>query len=161
MSFHFWKNFLSYSVVMVQSLYCLSYQVSGDGEIRTLDPLLARQVLSQLSYAPICLSSQMLRPYIRKSYQLAPNLYKVYFFQINRLPPILPHRYQCRIVGRMRLNRRVRDGNGCFPQSYHNRNGCKKIWTFFEPRTLNLSCCLKASLSATSNAKLFISLHSM
>ena len=24
----------------------------GDGEIRTLDPLLARQVLSQLSYAP-------------------------------------------------------------------------------------------------------------
>ena len=26
---------------------------SGDGEIRTLDPLLAMQVLSQLSYAPI------------------------------------------------------------------------------------------------------------
>ena len=26
--------------------------VSGDKEIRTLDPLLARQVLSQLSYAP-------------------------------------------------------------------------------------------------------------
>ena len=25
----------------------------GDGEIRTLDPLLARQVLSQLSYAPV------------------------------------------------------------------------------------------------------------
>ena len=25
---------------------------SGDGEIRTLDPLLARQVLSQLSYTP-------------------------------------------------------------------------------------------------------------
>ena len=25
----------------------------GDGEIRTLDPLLARQVLSQLSYTPI------------------------------------------------------------------------------------------------------------
>ena len=26
---------------------------SGDGEIRTLDPLRARQVLSQLSYAPV------------------------------------------------------------------------------------------------------------
>ena len=26
---------------------------SGDGGIRTLDPLLARQVLSQLSYTPI------------------------------------------------------------------------------------------------------------
>ena len=30
-----------------------SFSPSGDGEIRTLDPLLARQVLSQLSYAPI------------------------------------------------------------------------------------------------------------
>ena len=33
---------------------------SGDGEIRTLDPLLARQVLSQLSYAPICSGSRLL-----------------------------------------------------------------------------------------------------
>ena len=30
---------------------------SGDGGIRTLDPLLARQVLSQLSYTPINLAS--------------------------------------------------------------------------------------------------------
>ena len=29
-----------------------SLSTYGDGEIRTLDPLLARQVLSQLSYAP-------------------------------------------------------------------------------------------------------------
>ena len=27
--------------------------MNGDGEIRTLDPLLARQVLSQLSYTPV------------------------------------------------------------------------------------------------------------
>ena len=33
---------------------CLSLRPSGDGEIRTLDPLLARQVLSQLSYTPVC-----------------------------------------------------------------------------------------------------------
>ena len=31
----------------------VSYLADGDGEIRTLDPLLARQVLSQLSYTPI------------------------------------------------------------------------------------------------------------
>ena len=31
----------------------LSVTADGDGEIRTHDPLLARQVLSQLSYAPI------------------------------------------------------------------------------------------------------------
>ena len=31
----------------------LCFWPNGDGEIRTLDPLLARQVLSQLSYTPI------------------------------------------------------------------------------------------------------------
>ena len=40
-------------------LLSVSFQLpsSGDGEIRTLDPLLARQVLSQLSYAPILAAS--------------------------------------------------------------------------------------------------------
>ena len=36
-----------------QTFRLLSELLSGDGEIRTLDPLLARQVLSQLSYTPI------------------------------------------------------------------------------------------------------------
>ena len=30
----------------------IKFSGNGDGEIRTLDPLLARQVLSQLSYTP-------------------------------------------------------------------------------------------------------------
>ena len=34
----------------------ISFPVNGDGEIRTLDPLLARQVLSQLSYTPMVIS---------------------------------------------------------------------------------------------------------
>ena len=33
-------------------MYDVDFSTSGDGEIRTLDPLLARQVLSQLSYTP-------------------------------------------------------------------------------------------------------------
>ena len=33
---------------------------NGDGEIRTLDPLLARQVLSQLSYAPALIGGHLL-----------------------------------------------------------------------------------------------------
>ena len=36
--------------------------LNGDGEIRTLDPLLARQVLSQLSYAPILMGLSGLEP---------------------------------------------------------------------------------------------------
>ena len=35
---------------------------SGDGEIRTHDPLLARQVLSQLSYTPIGMGLSGLEP---------------------------------------------------------------------------------------------------
>ena len=34
--------------------------LSGDGEIRTLDPLLARQVLSQLSYTPTKVGTHLL-----------------------------------------------------------------------------------------------------
>ena len=40
------SNQLSYKPILK------SFDFSGDEEIRTLDPLLARQVLSQLSYAP-------------------------------------------------------------------------------------------------------------
>ena len=60
---------------------------NGDGEIRTLDPLLARQVLSQLSYTPM----------------------------MTWHPPALPYRLQYSTIGRLGLNHRVRDGNGCVP----------------------------------------------
>ena len=43
---------IQYEVFKVQLLGKF-YLPSGDGGIRTLDPLLARQVLSQLSYTPI------------------------------------------------------------------------------------------------------------
>ena len=38
-------------------------------------------------------------------------------------PPALPHRLQCSTIGRLRLNRRVRDGNGCFPQAHRHQKG--------------------------------------
>ena len=60
---------------------------NGDGEIRTHDPLLARQVLSQLSYTPILIWQ----------------------------PPTLPSRLQLSTIGRLSLNHRVRDVDGCFP----------------------------------------------
>ena len=56
--------FIIRSICGFQGTFCMSAQPStlshpfglrtnGDGEIRTLDPLLARQVLSQLSYTPM------------------------------------------------------------------------------------------------------------
>ena len=69
------------------------FVLNGDGEIRTLDPLLARQVLSQLSYAPL----------------------------FNWRPPTLPYRLQYSTIGRLGLNHRVRDGNGCYPQTHRHQ----------------------------------------
>ena len=72
----------------------------GDEGIRTPDPLLARQVLSQLSYTP--------------------RLWQ---------PPALPCRLQHSTIGRLGLNHRVRDGYGCSPQAHRHqklRDACCK-----------------------------------
>ena len=81
------------------------FLANGDGEIRTHDPLLARQVLSQLSYTPISKIS----------------LWKV-FWQ----PPAFPCRRQHSIIGRPGLNHRVRDVteltfHGCFPWAHRHQ----------------------------------------
>ena len=119
---------------------------SGDGEIRTLDPLLARQVLSQLSYTPMDagLPSFQRRSLIHLCFVfisisqslvalpfqvmglsgLEPPTSRLSGVRSNRLsykpigirhPPALPCRLQHSTIGRLRLNRRVRDGNGCVP----------------------------------------------
>ena len=85
------SNQLSYKPILK------SFDFSGDEEIRTLDPLLARQVLSQLSYAPIIWQ-----------------------------PPALPYRFQHSTIGRLGLNHRVRDENGCVPQAHRHQ---KMIFT--------------------------------
>ena len=51
-------------------------------------------------------------------------------------PPMFPHRYQCSIFGRSSLNRRVRDGNGCYPWPHrHHSVGLSGL----EPPTSRLS----------------------
>ena len=47
------SNRLSYKPIYITIENRRNILLNGDGEIRTLDPLLARQVLSQLSYTPI------------------------------------------------------------------------------------------------------------
>ena len=44
---------ISLCAIITDKFLFIFLMISGDGEIRTLDPLLARQVLSQLSYTPI------------------------------------------------------------------------------------------------------------
>ena len=50
------------SSVALRLVFIKLLSANGDGEIRTLDPLLARQVLSQLSYAPILMGLSGLEP---------------------------------------------------------------------------------------------------
>ena len=122
-------------------LSCLKH--NGDGEIRTLDPLLARQVLSQLSYTPMgsCFFCFLLCTFMDflplglsglepptsrlsgvRSNQLS---YKPFFWLWQ--PPAFPHRLQCSIIGRLGLNLRVRDGDGCFPQAHRHQICCIKF----------------------------------
>ena len=43
-------------------------------------------------------------------------------------PPTFPVRLQTSIIGRLWLNRRVRDGNGCFPQSQCHQKLSSSPW---------------------------------
>ncbi len=101
---------------------------NGDNEIRTRDPLLARQVLSQLSYTPIVTSNVTLVIYLVGLNGLEPSTSRLSGVRSNQLsykpiliflkiwqPPTLPYRYQYSTIGRLSLNHRVRDENGCEP----------------------------------------------
>ena len=121
----------------------LCFWPNGDGEIRTLDPLLARQVLSQLSYTPIGCGSSFL--FFKKQSLLffcmsfstqvglsglEPPTSRLSGVRSNRLsykpisiwqPPAFPYRHQYSIIGRFRLNHRVRDVDGCFPKAHRHQ----------------------------------------
>ena len=95
-----------------------SHQVlfGGDEENRTPDPLLARQVLSQLSYIP--------RPHKMGSSGLEPPTSRLSGVRSNQLsyepiglrrPSTLPGSCPPSTIDRLGLNRRVRNGNGCVP----------------------------------------------
>ena len=88
-------------LLVLVSYTVLCFWPNGDGEIRTLDPLLARQVLSQLSYTPI--------------WNIVNFLFLIW------QPPAFPYRHQYSIIGRFRLNHRVRDVDGCFPKAYRHQ----------------------------------------
>ena len=88
-------------VLFPLSAIILTVNGNGDGEIRTLDPLLARQVLSQLSYTPI--------------WNIVNFLFLIW------QPPAFPYRHQYSIIGRFRLNHRVRDVDGCFPKAHRHQ----------------------------------------
>ena len=128
-----------YSVFKVPKTRCKQRVVrisidipNGDKEIRTLDPLLARQVLSQLSYVPISPAETYALRRKMGGRRLELPTSRLSGVRSNRLsyqpiyinawhPPILPCSHPHSTVGRKGLNRRVRDGNGCYPFAHRHQ----------------------------------------
>ena len=86
------------AVIPVLTAMSFPFLPSGDGEIRTLDPLLARQVLSQLSYAPtgsysLSMGLSGLEPPTSRLSGVRSNRLSYKPGKI-RQPPALPYRFQ-------------------------------------------------------------------
>ena len=80
---------------------------------------------NQLSYKPLCwwLISVSTIFYMNRHYSIP--MYVCIMpvaFLVIRQPPTFPHSRPCSILGRIGLNHRVRDGNGCFPYPHRHRN---------------------------------------
>ena len=67
----------------------------------------------------------------------------LYFFKGFRQPPALPYRLQHSTIGRLGLNHRVRDENGCVPQA-HRHQKCS-YFGFLHRR-----CALRITTSSLS-----------
>ena len=112
----FWLNFYQSSETSNRSLNLLitgktSYHNSSSRLIRVstgLDQFISGSILFPTGLTFQCLF------YL---YQASSLLFSFLIWR----PPALPHRLQCSTIGRLRLNRRVRDGNGCFPQAHRHQ----------------------------------------
>ena len=76
-------SFESMDIVFV----CSFQGTSGDGEIRTHDPLLARQVLSQLSYTPIYVGAHLLSHTVSSIVSSAAQVLTIVFGMGTGVPP--------------------------------------------------------------------------
>ena len=73
-------------------------------------------------------------------------------------PPTFPHRFQCSIIGRISLNHRVRDENGCVPYAHHHQK-CLFNFCCSSARALpSLSVILR--ITSRSVRLLYVNVHS-
>ena len=110
----YFSQYLSlYEVFNVQSR--LNFYQSSEASIFWILWSLVKPVLSKTAFP--CWSRLALACpfYIRSSACIA-----VIFLLIWQ-PPAFPYRHQYSIIGRFRLNHRVRDVDGCFPKAYRHQ----------------------------------------
>ena len=114
------EDFSSYSRLFVQVLPCTLGCLTlftriiisfGYSLINVLSWIAPRMEIRGFEPLTPCLQGRC-----SPNWAISPKCFRIgYFLKNVRHPPIFPCRYQQSIFGRLSLNRRVRDGNGCFP----------------------------------------------
>ena len=80
-----------------------------------------------------------------RSNRLSYKPFPVFSFVLFRQPPALPYRLQYSTIDRLRLNHRVRDGNGCDPQAHRHRKSLNLLRLSTPPAFISFAGSLKDS----------------
>ena len=91
-----------------------------------------------LSFISRALHERINRKVYRCSVTRTTN-FSLYFFFISRQPLTFPGRLQPSIISRLCLNRRVRYGYGCFPQTHRHRNLFQALFQRLQNQTRSLT----------------------
>ena len=91
-----------------------------------------------LSFISRALHERINRKVYRCSVTRTTN-FSLYFFFISRQPLTFPGRLQPSIISRLCLNRRVRYGYGCFPQTHRHRNLSQALFQRLQNQTRSLT----------------------
>ena len=100
--------------VLLQVDWCLNSQITGKDQLYNSTALLDGVNIPSSRIAPLSWPAR------RCLFYLKP--FRAFFFFWTWHPPIFPCRLQHSIFGRLSLNRRVRDGNGCFPWAHRHQD---------------------------------------
>ena len=91
-----------------------------------------------LSFISRALRERINRKVYRCSVKRTTN-FSLYLFFISRQPLTFPGRLQPSIISRLCLNRRVRYGYGCFPQTHRHRNLSQALFQRLQNQTRSLT----------------------
>ena len=131
----FSRYILDWSLSAIRKLNFLNSLITGKNQLsRTALPCWLRlthsshsdKILRTSQASPLSPPIKMCPFYVKHSFE--------WFFLLIRHPPALPYRLQYSTIGRLGLNRRVRDGNGCVPQTHRHR---KSLNLFIKDSTVS------------------------
>ena len=118
-------SMLSFLFVYILLSLFLTDVLSAIRRYKSLYPLITGKTSYPNSASPLMWVTPSMVPFYFIAFSPA-------LFWGSRQPPAFPCRLQHSIIGRFSLNRRVRDGYGCFPEAHRHRKSFV-IWTPYLP----------------------------